>query len=104
MLETAYEPLIHMQPPRIEGTQLDSAIHIATLILAAGIFVVAALAYYKRRNRRFMFLFVGFGLFFMKEISFMFGVMINFPYRTTVGVTHILNLLVLVLFFFGLLR
>lgn len=104
MLETAYEPLIHMQPPRIEGTQLDSAIHTATLILAVGIFVVAALAYYKRRNRRFMFLFVGFGLFLMKEISFMFGVMINFPYRTTVGVTHILNLFVLVLFFFGLLR
>ncbi|MDY6775670.1 MAG: hypothetical protein SV253_06285 [Halobacteria archaeon] len=104
MLETAYEPLIHMQPPRIEGTPLDSAIHTVTLILSAGIFVVSALAYYKRRNRRFLFIFAGFGLFFMKEVSFMFGVIINFPYKTTVGVTHILNLFVLVLFFFGLLR
>lgn len=87
----------------IEGTQFDTLLHIITLIIALVLFIVSISSYRKKGNRKFLYVCSAFGIFALKEIVITASIVgIQIPGNT--GLTHILNLVILALFFRGTIR
>lgn len=84
----------------LDGTVLDIVLHMATLLVASGLVAVSYIAYVKKQNEKFFYVCIAFGVFCIKEIL----ITVNTLYDTspTVGATvHVLNLVILTLFFRG---
>lgn len=84
----------------LDGTTLDIALHIVTLLVASSLVAVSYMAYVKKQNEKFFYVCVAFAVFCIKEIL----ITINTIYGTSPIVSamvHVLNLLILTLFFRG---
>lgn len=84
----------------IEGTPLDLALHAATVAAALALFAVSYRAYRKKENEKFMYVCAAFGVFALKEAvvtASVSGLSIGF----LTGLSHVLNLVILALFFRG---
>ncbi len=82
-----------------EGTILHVILHITTILVAFGLFVLSAISY--RRDRRVKFLYItgAFLTFFIKELILALNVFIYFNIDPVI--VHPLNLIILILFFAG---
>lgn len=83
----------------LEDTILHVILHITTILVAFGLFVLSAISY--RRDRRVKFLYItgAFLMFFIKELILALNVFIYFNIDPIV--VHPLNLIILILFFAG---
>jgi hypothetical protein len=87
----------------IEGTQFDTLLHVITLIVAVALFIVSISSYRKKGNKKFLYVCSAFGIFALKEVMITASIAgIQIPGST--GLTHILNLVILALFFRGTIR
>lgn len=83
-----------------EGSIADLSIHLLTTVLAGGLMLVSFRAYRRNGGDRFAFICAGFGLFFLKELVLILNIFyINAALLT--GGAHALNLVILLLFFYG---
>ncbi len=87
----------------VEGTTIDIAVHAMTILVAVGLFTVSLRAYRKKRSRRFLYVCVAFGVFMLKEALTLVSVVYGLPSPVT-AIVHALNLIILALFFYGVMR
>lgn len=84
----------------IEGTTLDLGLHSLTVAAALALFAVSYRAYMKKENEKFLYVCAAFGVFAVKESVVTASVMgLSTGFLT--GLSHILNLVILALFFRG---
>lgn len=84
----------------IEGTQIDTILHILTFLVATALFLVSLRSYRKKGNEKFLYVCSAFGVFALKE-AIITGSIIGVQFGGLTGVTHVLNLVILGLFFRG---
>lgn len=84
----------------IEGTSVDLALHTCTFLLSLILFGVSLHSYTKKKNEKFMYVLLAFGAFALKEGVIVASVL-NLVNIGLTGISHVLNLLILVLFFMG---
>ncbi|MFB6114882.1 MAG: hypothetical protein ABEK04_01210 [Candidatus Nanohalobium sp.] len=83
-----------------EGTAPDIALHIVTVLVAAGLFTVSYKAYVKKQNKKFLYICMAFAVFAVKELLIALDTL-YFSNPATVAGVHLLNLAILALFFRG---
>lgn len=84
----------------LNATALDIALHTVTMLVASVLVAVSYIAYVKKQNEKFLYVCIAFGVFCIKEIL----ITINTLYEVSVtggAVVHVLNLVILALFFRG---
>ncbi|MDY6770703.1 MAG: hypothetical protein SV186_01960 [Candidatus Nanohaloarchaea archaeon] len=87
----------------IEATTIDYIVHAATLLLATGLFVVSIRAYRMKRSRKFLYVCSAFGVFAVKAVlTFASVFYVTMPLLT--ALVHGLNLVIILLFFWGTVR
>ena len=86
-----------------EGTIADVGIHVVTLIVASALFIVSVRAYRRKRNKKFLYVCGAFAVFAVKETLLTANIVL-FGFPSVTGVTHLLNLVILGLFFYGVVR
>jgi len=80
-------------------TILHVILHMTTIVVAFGLFVVSAISYHRSRRMKFLYITGAFLLFCIKEIL---QALILFIYTSTDPIIiHPLNLIILILFFVG---
>lgn len=84
----------------IEGTTLDLILHMLTVAAALGLFGVSYTAYRKKENEKFLYVCSAFAVFAVKEI-FVTADTLGYGSGLLIGVSHVLNLVILALFFRG---
>lgn len=84
----------------IEGTTLDLVLHMATVAAALGLFGVSYTAYRKKENEKFLYVCAAFAVFSVKEGIVMADIL-GYGADAIIGVSHVLNLVILGLFFRG---
>lgn len=84
----------------IEGTIIDKGLHMATVIVASGLFTVSYTAYRKKQNTKFMYICLAFAVFAVKEATLAVNAL-HLHNVTLTAAAHILNLAILGLFFKG---
>lgn len=83
----------------LEGMMLHVILHIITIAVAFGLFVLSAISYLRDRRVKFLYITGAFIAFFIKEIILALS---TFVYLNADPViTHPLNLVILILFFLG---
>jgi len=87
----------------VEGTTIDIALHAVTIVVAVGLVIVSLRAYRKKRSRRFLYVCGAFGVFMLKEALTLVSVVYGLPAPVTAAI-HALNLIILLLFFYGVMR
>ncbi len=87
----------------IEGTWWDYTFHILTAVVAIAIFIISALSYTRHKREKFIYICAAFFLFAVKEIITSFDV-IMYHSHTLVGVAHIINFIVIILLFIGVMK
>lgn len=87
----------------LEGTSIDTFLHIATMLTATALFAVSYRAYLKKHNKKFLYVLLAFAVFAVKEALITVSVIGSSPFPLT-GLSHILNLVILGLFFMGTVR
>ncbi len=85
-----------------EGTILHVILHIITILVAFGLFVLSAISYSRDRRVKFLYITGAFLIFFIKELILALNVFIYF--NTDPVIVHPLNLIILILFFAGVTR
>lgn len=86
-----------------ETATLDMALHIVTFLVSVLIFALSIRAYNRNPSRRFMFICAAFGLFTFKELIIAIGILWgSIPGLGTIS--HLLNLGVLLAFFYGVIK
>lgn len=87
----------------IEGTNFDNIIHLITALAAFALFVVSFHSYLRIKRERFFYICCAFFVYSIKE--FIVVADITF-YRNSflTGLSHSLNLLILLLFFIGVVK
>lgn len=84
----------------IEGTPIDTILHILTFLVATTLLTVSIKSYKKKDNKKFLYICTAFGAFALKEAIITASITgTQIPAMT--GITHILNLVILALFFRG---
>jgi hypothetical protein len=78
--------------------------HTLTVILAVVLFSLSAIAYWRNKKPKFLFICGAFLAFAVKECILVYQTFTNPQSMTLFGHEHILNLVVLLLFAFGVLR
>lgn len=87
----------------VEGSTLDFLVHAVTVTVAAVLTGVAFRAYRKQRSSRFRFVLAAFAVFAFKEALLLANVFwLGLPLLQAVA--HTLNLAILALFFYGVVR
>lgn len=82
-----------------EGMIFHVILHIITIVVAFGLFVLSAISYIRDRRVKFLYITGAFLAFFIKEIILALS---YFIYSNADPViTHPLNLIILILFFVG---
>jgi hypothetical protein len=87
----------------IEGTSLDNAVHIATVVVSLALFALSTIAYARSRKAKFLYICAAFLLFAIGEIITTYSILIA-PAPFLVGISHILTFAVLILFFIGVIK
>ncbi len=86
-----------------EGTFFDDGVHILTGAVALSLFLVSLRAYLKLKKPKFLYLCLAFFLYAIKEVIVVLDVFfLRNPIAT--AVSHVLNLVVLLLFFAGVVK
>jgi hypothetical protein len=83
-----------------EGTPLDNAIHVVTTAVALTLFLLSWQSYRRLRRSRFRYVCLAFFIFALKEAIVVLDVLLLQDAIVT-AVSHLLNLVVLALFFAG---
>ncbi|MFB6242125.1 MAG: hypothetical protein ABEJ36_05000 [Candidatus Nanosalina sp.] len=84
----------------LEGTTVDLLLHIITLVAAAALFVVSLRAYRRKDNEKFLYICLAFGVFAVKE-GIVTAEVLGLGLSILTGLSHVLNLVILALFFRG---
>jgi hypothetical protein len=84
----------------IEGTILDLALHSITVAAALALFAVSYRAYRKKENEKFLYVCAAFSVFAVKE-AIVTASVIGYGTGFMTGISHVLNLVILALFFRG---
>lgn len=87
----------------VEGTTVDIGIHVVTAAVSIGLLTVSFRAYRRRQNQKFLYVCAAFAVFALKELV----ILGNVGYLASPAVTafsHVLNLVILLLFFQGVVR
>lgn len=87
----------------VEGTTIDIVLHVVTMLVAVGLVLVSLRAYRKKRSRRFLYVCGAFAVFMLKEALTLVSVTYGLPTPAT-AIIHALNLVILMLFFYGVMR
>lgn len=87
----------------LESSLLDLAIHLLTVGTAAILSLISLRAYRQRREQRFAMISAGFAVFFLKELLVLINVF-SLSSSSMTLLVHTLNLLILGLFFYGVIR
>ncbi len=85
-----------------EGTQVDILLHVVTVLTASALFLVSFKAYRRKENGKFLYICLAFGVFSLKE--FVLAANILMESSAVTAAVHLLNLLILALFFRGTLK
>ncbi len=86
----------------LEGMMFHVILHIITIVVAFGLFVLSAISYIRDRRVKFLYITAAFLTFFIKEIILALD---YFIYSNADPIiTHPLNLVILILFFVGVTR
>ena len=80
-------------------TLLHVILHIITILVALGLFIVSAISYRRDRRTKFLYISGAFLFFFIKEI--LQALIVFFYTNTDPIMIHPLNLIILILFFAG---
>lgn len=83
-----------------EATIFDKTLHIITFAVATSLFALSYRAYKKKRNEKFLYVCIAFGVFAVKE-GLVTTNSILLDSTNATAVVHILNLVILGLFFRG---
>jgi hypothetical protein len=83
-----------------EGTPLDTAIHIITVLVALFMFALSSKTYLAVKRKRLLYVCLGFFAFSVKEALVLAEVLTGHDH-VIVSVSHLLNLVALGLFFAG---
>jgi hypothetical protein len=86
-----------------EGSSIDIALHGVTVIVSLILGVVSVNAYAEKKNSRFLYLCLAFTAFAIKE-ALLTANIIYFTSSLVTGTLHVLNLIVLALFFTGMIQ
>ncbi len=87
----------------MEGTSWHHLLHFVTAALSLALFGLAWLTYQRNKNHKFLFICAAFLVFAIKEVILAMNVIVwNSP--SVEIFTHVLNLVILVLFALGILR
>ncbi len=87
----------------LEGSMIDLGLHIVTVAVALLLFLIALKAYRKKQSRKFGFVCAAFGVFALKELLIALNIL-SFSLGLLTGIAHLLNLAILGLFFYGVVR
>lgn len=87
----------------LESSLLDLGIHLLTVGTAAILSIISFQAYRKQREQRFAMISAGFAVFFLKELLVLINVF-SLSSSSMTLLVHTLNLLILGLFFYGVIR
>lgn len=102
-METDLNLVLQISVLMIEGTILDLTLHTCTFLLALILFGISLRSYTKKNNKKFMYVFLAFGAFALKEGVIVASVL-NLVDVGLTGISHILNLMILTLFFGGTMK
>lgn len=83
----------------LEGTILHIILHITTILVAFGLFILSAISYSRDRRVKFLYISGAFLMFFIRELILALEVFIYF--NTDPIILHPLSLIILILFFAG---
>jgi hypothetical protein len=86
-----------------EGSALDTALHAVTAVVAVALLTLSLQAYRKRSTRKFLFICIAFALFAVREVLIMGDLLFHVLPGIHV-VAHILNLGILIAFFYGVVK
>lgn len=86
-----------------EGSTLDLVVHILTFTAAVAVFGVSTNAYRRKGSSRFLLVCAAFGVFALKEAVMVVN-MVYLDLQLLTAVTHALNLVLIALFFSGVVR
>jgi hypothetical protein len=82
---------------------LDVLLHLATFLVAGVLFTISALSYKRKNNEKFRYIASAFGVFSLKEFVLLLN---NGMMHTSIfsELNHVLNLVILLLFYRGTTR
>ncbi len=81
------------------GSTVHVILHITTILVAFGLFVLSAISYRRDRRVKFLYITCAFLTFFIKELILALNIFIYFNIDPVI--VHPLNLIILILFFAG---
>lgn len=87
----------------LEGSTMDLVVHIATFAVSVAVFGVSINAYRKEQSRKFMLVGAAFGLFALKELMLILNI-VYFAVPALTASAHVLNLFIIGMFFYGVVR